>query len=132
MRPARDPQSGNGARTKAASRRTEFAGALEELIGLARSRRTAIMCAEALWWRCHRALISDALRMRGFDVQHIVDESPAVAHPFTSAARVVDGRLSYAAAPASAQNATSTDSPRARTKKAAPSDSPQARARRHL
>jgi len=75
----------------------EFASALDELIELARRRRTAMMCAEALWWRCHRALIADALRMRGIEVMHIVDESHAVAHPFTSAARIIGGRLSYAA-----------------------------------
>ena len=75
----------------------EFGRALDELIDLARRRRTAIMCAEALWWRCHRALIADVLRVRGFEVLHIVDESPPVEHPFTSAARIVDSRLSYSA-----------------------------------
>jgi len=76
---------------------TEFARALDELMELARRRRTAIMCAEALWWRCHRALIADALRVRGFEVMHIFDGSNPVAHPFTPAARIVDGRLSYEA-----------------------------------
>jgi uncharacterized protein (DUF488 family) len=58
---------------------------------------TAIMCAEALWWRCHRALISDFLKARGLEVIHIVDHSKTELHPFTSAARVVNGELSYRA-----------------------------------
>ena len=58
---------------------------------------TAIMCAEALWWRCHRALISDFLKTHGLEVTHIVDHNKTEPHPFTSAARVVDGQLSYAA-----------------------------------
>src|SRR4029077_9941177 len=58
---------------------------------------TAVMCAEALWWRCHRALISDFLKVRGFEVIHIVDHGKTEPHPFTSAARVVNGQLSYAA-----------------------------------
>lgn len=77
---------------------TEFARALGELMELARRRRTAIMCAEALWWRCHRGLIADALRVRGFEVLHILGDSPPVAHPFTPAARIVDGKLNYSAA----------------------------------
>jgi uncharacterized protein (DUF488 family) len=75
----------------------EFAAGLDELLGLAARRRTAIMCAEVLWWRCHRALIADVLTVRGIEVVHILDEAHAVAHPYTSAARVRDGRLSYAA-----------------------------------
>jgi uncharacterized protein (DUF488 family) len=55
----------------------------------------AIMCAEALWWRCHRALISDFLKARGIEVTHIVDLAKTEPHPFTSAAKVVDGELSY-------------------------------------
>jgi uncharacterized protein (DUF488 family) len=59
---------------------------------------TALMCAEAVWWRCHRGLVSDYLKVRGVEVLHIVDGKKAEPHPFTSAATVVDGRLSYAAA----------------------------------
>jgi uncharacterized protein (DUF488 family) len=54
------------------------------------------MCAEAPWWRCHRALIADLLRSRGVEVVHILDERNTVRHPYTSAARIVDGRLTYA------------------------------------
>jgi uncharacterized protein (DUF488 family) len=55
----------------------------------------AIMCAEAVWWRCHRALISDYLKVRDIEVVHIVDANKTEPHPFTSAARMVDGALSY-------------------------------------
>src|SRR5918999_3302165 len=74
----------------------EFAGGMDELLVLASGHCTAIMCAEALWWRCHRALISDALCVAGIEVQHILDERHCAAHPFTSAARVVRGWLNYA------------------------------------
>ncbi len=73
-----------------------FAAAFQELLRLAENRRTAIMCAEAVWWRCHRALLSDALKARGWTVCHIVQEGACREHPYTAAANVVDGRLSYA------------------------------------
>jgi uncharacterized protein (DUF488 family) len=53
------------------------------------------MCAEAVWWRCHRGLVSDYLKARGTEVLHIVDAKKAEAHPFTTAAQIVDGQLSY-------------------------------------
>jgi uncharacterized protein (DUF488 family) len=56
---------------------------------------TAIMCAEAVWWRCHRSLISDHLKTRGVEVLHILDSNKVEPHPFTSAARIVNGELSY-------------------------------------
>jgi uncharacterized protein (DUF488 family) len=55
------------------------------------------MCAEAVWWRCHRSLISDYLKARGIEVMHILDANKIAPHPFTSAARIVNGKLSYAA-----------------------------------
>jgi uncharacterized protein (DUF488 family) len=58
----------------------------------------AIMCAEAVWWRCHRSLISDYLKARGIEVIHILDANKIEPHPFTSAARIVHGALSYASA----------------------------------
>jgi uncharacterized protein (DUF488 family) len=75
----------------------EFAQGLSELLELAGNFRVAIMCAEVLWWRCHRALISDVLKVRGIEVVHILDEKQAKVHPYTSAATVIDGHLSYAA-----------------------------------
>jgi uncharacterized protein (DUF488 family) len=74
----------------------EFSSGLDELLELSARRRTTLMCAEALWWRCHRALIADVLCIRGIEVLHILDEQSAVRHPYTSAARIVEGRLSYA------------------------------------
>jgi uncharacterized protein (DUF488 family) len=58
---------------------------------------TAIMCAEAVWWRCHRSLIADYLKSRGMEVTHILGANKIEPHPYTSAARIVNGELSYAA-----------------------------------
>jgi uncharacterized protein (DUF488 family) len=55
------------------------------------------MCAEAVWWRCHRALISDYLKAADIEVMHILDANKVEPHPYTSAARIVNGKLSYAA-----------------------------------
>src|SRR6266404_4149267 len=55
----------------------------------------AIMCAEAVWWRCHRSLIADYLKSHGVEVVHILDANKIEPHPFTSAARIVNGKLSY-------------------------------------
>jgi uncharacterized protein (DUF488 family) len=57
----------------------------------------AIMCAEAVWWRCHRSLIADYLKARGVEVLHILGTNKVEPHPYTSAARIVNGELSYAA-----------------------------------
>jgi uncharacterized protein (DUF488 family) len=74
----------------------EFAAGLDELLTLAAHTRTALMCAEAVWWRCHRSIIADVLKLRGIEVIHIVDATHTTVHPYTSPARIVDGRLSYA------------------------------------
>ena len=73
----------------------EFSNAVEGLLEVARESRVAVMCAEAVWWRCHRSLISDYLKAAGHTVIHILGESKTEEHPFTSAARIVDGQLSY-------------------------------------
>jgi len=57
--------------------------------------RTAIMCAEAVWWRCHRSLIADYLKARGVEVLHILGANRVELHPYTPAARIVNGELSY-------------------------------------
>jgi uncharacterized protein (DUF488 family) len=75
----------------------EFAQGLQQLLGLANRARTVIMCAEALWWRCHRSMIADALCVRGIEVVHIMDARHETVHPMTSAANIVHGELSYAA-----------------------------------
>jgi uncharacterized protein (DUF488 family) len=75
----------------------EFHQGVERLLNLAReSGPAAIMCAEAVWWRCHRSLISDFLKVRGTEVIHILDANKIEPHPFTSAAQIVNGELSYA------------------------------------
>jgi uncharacterized protein (DUF488 family) len=73
----------------------EFQQGIVDLLKVAAEKRTAIMCAEALWWRCHRSLIADFLKAKGFEVIHILDARHIEQHPFTSAARIVDGQLSY-------------------------------------
>jgi uncharacterized protein (DUF488 family) len=74
----------------------EFKQGIEQLLEVASKKRTAIMCAEALWWRCHRSLVSDFLKSQGHAVFHIIDGKKTEAHPYTSAARIVSGELSYA------------------------------------
>ena len=74
----------------------EFQKGIERLLVLAgEAGPAAIMCAEAVWWRCHRSLISDYLKSRGIAVMHILDANKTEPHPFRSAARIVNGRLSY-------------------------------------
>jgi uncharacterized protein (DUF488 family) len=74
----------------------EFKDGVKELLEVANASRTAIMCAEALWWRCHRSLIADFLKSKGFAVIHILDDKKTEAHRYTPAARIVEGNLSYA------------------------------------
>jgi uncharacterized protein (DUF488 family) len=76
----------------------QFAVAIERLLALARRKRTAILCSEAVWWRCHRSLISDYLKAAGVAIEHILGPNASEIHPYTSAARIVDGTLSYAQA----------------------------------
>lgn len=74
-----------------------FQEAVLRLEWLATRQRTAYMCSEAVWWRCHRSLVSDDLKIRGWRVMHIMAVGKEQEHPYTSPARVVDGRLSYQA-----------------------------------
>ena len=75
----------------------EFEHGLERLMGNAAQRRTAIMCAEAVWWRCHRRIIADYLLLRGRSVIHLMSESRAESARMTAAAEERDGRLVYPA-----------------------------------
>jgi uncharacterized protein (DUF488 family) len=75
-------------------RTPEFHQALHELMALASERRTAIMCSEAVPWRCHRTLIADALTARGCEVEHILDAKTSP-HVLTSFAVVHNGEVSY-------------------------------------
>jgi uncharacterized protein (DUF488 family) len=73
----------------------EFKNGVRALLELAANARVAVMCAEAVWWRCHRSLIADYLKAEGHEVVHILDEKKTEEHPFTAAASVINGRLSY-------------------------------------
>ena len=73
-----------------------FADGLAELVSVSYGLRTCIMCAEAVWWRCHRGLIADVLKWQGFAVCHILARTTAASHPYTAAAHVTRGGLSYA------------------------------------
>jgi uncharacterized protein (DUF488 family) len=72
-----------------------FARGLDRLIELSRERSTAILCAEAVPWRCHRSLIADALVARGIEVRHLLSAQSADAHRPTPFARVVGTRVTY-------------------------------------
>ncbi len=73
----------------------EFEAHLQSLIELARGQQVALMCAEAVPWRCHRSLIADALLIRGFQVEHILSPTASQPHRLTPFARVEGTRLSY-------------------------------------
>jgi uncharacterized protein (DUF488 family) len=72
-----------------------FTSAFDALTALCDSKRCALMCAEVLWWRCHRSLIADALQAGGRPVAHIGPDGALIAHPYTGAAWIDDGRLRY-------------------------------------
>jgi uncharacterized protein (DUF488 family) len=75
----------------------EFRAGLDELLALASEKPTAMMCAEAVWWSCHRSLVADLLKSEGYEVLHILSPGKVELHPYTSAAKIVGGCLSYAA-----------------------------------
>jgi uncharacterized protein (DUF488 family) len=76
----------------------QFHKGVECLLGLPREAGpVAIMCAEAVWWRCHRSLIADYLKARGVEVLHILGANKVDPHPYTPASRIVNGELSYEA-----------------------------------
>lgn len=77
----------------------EFDQALDELMAQGEHERAAIMCAEAVPWRCHRSLVADALVVRGWEVIHILGAGQAKPHQLTTFAMLHDGRLIYPAPP---------------------------------
>jgi uncharacterized protein (DUF488 family) len=75
----------------------EFAEALDQLLELSVRRRVAIMCAEAVWWRCHRRIIADYLIELGRDVRHLMDSHKVEPARLTPGAEPAGGRIHYPA-----------------------------------
>ena len=73
----------------------EFKKNMALLEKLAADKFTAYMCSEGPWWKCHRSLVSDYLKVRGWKVLHIMERGKVTEHPFTSPARTVQGELFY-------------------------------------
>lgn len=73
----------------------EFLKGIQELTCIASERHTAFMCAEAVWWRCHRSLVADYLKASGWTVIHITDIKQSSMHPYTSVANIKNGKLTY-------------------------------------
>jgi uncharacterized protein (DUF488 family) len=88
-----------------------FETSLERLIEIAQTARVAIMCAEAVPWRCHRSLIADALTARGIGVEHIMSAAAAHPHALTPFARVDGHKLTYPGLPLIAADAGSVSPP---------------------
>ena len=74
-----------------------FINAISILEEEAINSRTVYMCSEAVWWSCHRSLISDHLKVRGWKVTHIMNENKEMEHPYTKPARIINGQLDYSA-----------------------------------
>ena len=72
-----------------------FQRAMDDLIAWSGAQPTVVMCAEAVWWQCHRQLIADALVARAVEVRHIMSAGPAPLHALTAFARIDDGRVTY-------------------------------------
>ncbi len=72
-----------------------FQKAVSTLEALALRQSTAYMCSEAVWWRCHRALVSDYLKARGWKVWHIMSVNKKEEHPYTSVARITGEHVDY-------------------------------------
>lgn len=73
----------------------EFQESMKILEQHAVNSRLAYMCSEAVWWSCHRSLISDQLKFQGWKVNHIMSETKEMEHPYTKPARIIEGKLSY-------------------------------------
>lgn len=76
-----------------------FETAYHEMESLAERECVALMCAEAVWWRCHRSMISDVLKAQGWTVLHIMGPDNVKEHPYTSPARVENGEVFYSPLP---------------------------------
>ena len=74
---------------------TAFKDGIKYLEKIALKQRTAYMCSEAVWWRCHRSMVSDYLKVNHWTVMHIMGIGKEQEHPYTAPARIVNGQLSY-------------------------------------
>ncbi|MCX7551955.1 DUF488 family protein [Xanthomarina sp. F2636L] len=72
-----------------------FRKAFDNLQKLALKKSSAIMCSEAVWWRCHRSMIADKLKVADWQVLHILGENQLQEHPYTKPAKIVSGQLNY-------------------------------------
>ena len=72
-----------------------FQRAAAEVVAMAGEERVAIMCAERMFFQCHRMLVSDYLTLNGHQVRHIVDASPTKPHRLTAEAKLIEGRVVY-------------------------------------
>jgi uncharacterized protein (DUF488 family) len=75
----------------------EFSIAIKALGNIASEKNTAIMCSEAVWWRCHRSMVADYLKVKKWTVLHIMGLGKVQEHQYTSPARIVKNCLFYAA-----------------------------------
>lgn len=73
----------------------DFKIAVADLEALALKKTVVLMCAESLWWRCHRSMVADYLKARGWTVMHIMGPNQVEEHPFTAPARVVKESVFY-------------------------------------
>ncbi|HVA79768.1 MAG TPA: DUF488 domain-containing protein [Candidatus Binataceae bacterium] len=90
---------------------TDFAAGLDELCEIAAGARTAYMCSEGLWWRCHRRIISDHLLVRGWRVEHIMPAGTLSTHELTAFARVIGGAIVYAGSEIHGSSGTTESKP---------------------
>ncbi len=67
----------------------------DKLMEVARQKRTCICCAEAVWWRCHRSMVADYFKSKGWTVLHIMAPGKTEEHPYTQPAKIISGRLIY-------------------------------------
>jgi len=74
-----------------------FKEGIKNLETIALKQRTAYMCSEAVWWRCHRSMVSDYLKVHGWKVMHIMAVAKEEEHPYTAPAKILHGELSYEA-----------------------------------
>ncbi len=73
----------------------DFKEAVERLETVAKGKRAAFMCSESLWWRCHRSLVADLFKSKGWKVVHIMAKEKEMEHPYTAPAKIVNGKLTY-------------------------------------